>query len=96
MSVLRAWEDENGEDFLVYGERYLDVVDRLARPEKTAPPRNVRVLGYKADNSSEWIELLLQPRRNQHSRPEPRRKHLPAGHLLWLAQFLLSVTSQES
>jgi hypothetical protein len=41
VSVLRAWEDENGEDFLVYGERYLDVVDRLARPEKAAAPRNV-------------------------------------------------------
>lgn len=96
MSVLRAWEDENGEDFLVYGERYLDVVDRLARPEKTVPPRNVRVPGRKADDSSEWIELPLQPRRNQHNRREPRLRLLPAGHLLLLALYLLSVTSQKS
>jgi Ase1/PRC1/MAP65 family protein len=96
VSVLRAWEDENGEDFLVYGERYLNVVDRLARPEKTAPPRNVRVRGCKANASSEWIERLLQPRRNQPNRQEPLRKHLQAGHLLSLALFLLFVTSQES
>ena len=40
MSVLLAWEDENGEDFLVYGERYLDVLDRLSRADKN-PSRNV-------------------------------------------------------
>ena len=40
MSVLLAWEDENGEDFLVYGERYLDVLERLSRTDKN-PSRNV-------------------------------------------------------
>jgi hypothetical protein len=38
--MLQIWEDETGEDFLVYGERYLDVLDRLSRVEK-APPRAV-------------------------------------------------------
>ena len=42
-NVLQIWEDETGEDFLVYGERYLDVLDRLSRVEK-APPRNVPTL----------------------------------------------------
>jgi hypothetical protein len=40
-SVLQAWEDENGEDFLVYGERYLDVLDKLSRVEKVPVARNV-------------------------------------------------------
>ena len=44
MSILQVWEDENGEDFLVYGERYLDVLERLARVEKAPPARNVFLL----------------------------------------------------
>ena len=40
VGMLLAWEDENGEDFLVYGERYLDVLDRLSKADK-GPSRNV-------------------------------------------------------
>jgi Ase1/PRC1/MAP65 family protein len=43
-AVLLAWEDENGEDFLIYGERYLDVLDRLSRLEKATNTRNVQCL----------------------------------------------------
>jgi hypothetical protein len=43
MSVLHAWEEENGEDFFVYGERYLDVLDRLSRIEKAPASRTVHL-----------------------------------------------------
>jgi len=41
INVLQAWEDETGDDFLVYGERYLDVLERLSRVEKPPAARNV-------------------------------------------------------
>ena len=49
MSVLQVWEDETGEDFLVYGERYLDVLERLSRVEKAPPARNVPIFLYFAN-----------------------------------------------
>jgi hypothetical protein len=39
--AVQAWEDENHDDFLVYGERYLDVLERLSRVEKAPAGRNV-------------------------------------------------------
>jgi len=55
VSVLLAWEDENGEDFLVYGERYLDVLERLSRTDKNHS-RNVSTppfLLYRTNSSRE-------------------------------------------
>jgi hypothetical protein len=86
-SVLQVWEDENGEDFLVYGERYLDVLDRLSRVEKAPPARNVPIFCILLTTNRE-SEALQPPLPNHLKQAVPHPELRPADHLQLPALFL--------